>query len=205
MKTRRFFLLATLSVVGLLAVGCDDSKHPLSDPNNSKPDARLAGVWRARGNDGEVTYYHFGRPGDKLPESVMRLVEVKHSKEGKIPPTGEFLIFPTTLGNSAYLNLTDGKEEQIKRIEENGWKPESMDSFILFKYKIEGDTLLAWGMDGEAKKRAIESKKIQGTIEKQDSGEKVRFTDTTENLARFVAGAGDSLWSKDVLRLERVK
>jgi hypothetical protein len=33
----------------------------------------------------------------------------------------------------------------------------------------------------------------------------VLFTDTTENLAKFVAEAGDGLFSKDALRLERVK
>jgi hypothetical protein len=31
------------------------------------------------------------------------------------------------------------------------------------------------------------------------------FTDTTENLAKFVAEAGDDLFSKDVLKLQRVK
>lgn len=33
----------------------------------------------------------------------------------------------------------------------------------------------------------------------------MHFTDTCENLARFVAEAGDTRFSKDMLRLERVK
>ena len=61
-------------------------------------------------------------------------------------------------------------------------------------------------MDGEAKKRAVDAGKIKGVIEKdQDGNTRVHFTDTTENLAKFVADSGDSLFSKDVLRLERVK
>jgi hypothetical protein len=61
-------------------------------------------------------------------------------------------------------------------------------------------------MDGDAKKRAIEAGKIQGVVEQDANGAtKVYFTDTTENLAKFVAAAGDELYSKDTLRLERVK
>ena len=64
-------------------------------------------------------------------------------------------------------------------------------------------------MDSEAKKQAIGAKKIKGVIEKEkEKGMYVitiRFTDTTENVARFVAAAGDSLWdTKDPMRLERV-
>jgi len=64
---------------------------------------------------------------------------------------------------------------------------------------------LQW-IDGDAKKRAIEAGKIKGAIEKdQDGNTRFHFTDTTENLARFVAESGDTLFSKDALRLERVK
>ena len=63
-----------------------------------------------------------------------------------------------------------------------------------------------WGMDGDAKRQAIEGGKIKGVIEEREHhGSRIAFTDTTEDVARFVAGAGDGLFSKDVLRLERVK
>ena len=42
MKPFAFFGL----VVCFLALGCDDSKNPLSDPKTSKADERLIGVWR---------------------------------------------------------------------------------------------------------------------------------------------------------------
>lgn len=98
MHRRQFSSLTSVAVAFLLFAGCDDSKNPLSDPQKSKPDTRLTGVWRLRGDGGEVTYYHIGTMGDK-----------------------------------------------------------------------------------------------------------VMFTDTTENLARFIAEAGDSLFAKEPLRLERVK
>ncbi len=189
----------------LLFTGCEDSKNPLSDPLDSKPDARLAGVWRLRGEkEGEVSYYHVGPLGEGLPAGVMCVVAVTHAKDGQLKPPGQLLIFPTTLGSNTYLNLTGGDEQHLKAIKEEGWK--SVESYLLLRYRIEGDHLLVQLMDGDAKKAAIQAKKIKGTLEKRDSGERaVLLTDTTENLARFVAAAGDSLFSKKPLRLERVR
>ena len=71
---------------------------------------------------------------------------------------------------------------------------------------VTGNALTVQWMDGEAKKRAVEAGKIKGKIEKdQDGNARAMFTDTTENLAKFVAEAGDDLFSKDVLKLQRVK
>jgi hypothetical protein len=205
MKIRLFLSMA---VVCLFLSGCDDSKNPLSDPQKSKPDSRLAGVWRVRDTEGDVTYYHIGAVGDKLPRSLMRAIGVTHKKNGRIEPAGEFLIFPTPLGRNTYLNLAGGDQQHIKLLEEKGWNPEAAGGFFLLKYAVEGDALTVWPMDADAKRRAIEIGKIKGLIEKQQYVDTIRFTDTTENVARFVAGAGDGLFSKDakkVLRLERVK
>jgi hypothetical protein len=195
MKSRILLLLA----VCLLAAGCDDSKNPLSDPQKSKPDTRLAGVWRERDKNGDVIYYHVGTIGGKLPRSVMGVVQVKHLSGGDIQPPGWLLIFPAAVGDKTYLNMTDGDQEQI---EKKGWK--SVKSYFLLKYKVEGDKLVVWRMDAEAKKQAIKAGKIKGLIEEED-GARVVFTDSTENVARFVAQAGDGLWdTKEPLRLERV-
>jgi len=192
-------------VVGLallLLTGCDDSKTPLSNPQDSKPDEKLAGVWRFRGENGEVGYYHIGQAGEKLPQGVMRVVGVMH-REGKIEPPSELLMFPTTLDGKTYLNITSGKEGQVKLIEEKGWK--AVDAYFIFKYKVEGNELLVWVIDGDAKKRAIESGKIKGVIEKKKFATTVKFTDTTENMARFVAQAGDTLYPNKPIRLERIE
>ncbi len=183
----------------LLAAGCDDSKTPLSDPTAAKPDARLAGVWRLQGEDGQVSYYHIGRADEKLPEGVMRVVGATH-REGYVQPASELLLFVTTLDGKTYMNLTGGKEEQVKIIAEKGWK--GVESYLIFKYQVDGDKLTVWVMDGDAKKRAIESGKIKGAVERNKP---VRFTDTMENVARFVAQSGDSLFTNEPLRLERVK
>ncbi len=199
MKSRMFLLLT----VCLLASGCDDSTSPLSDPQKSKPDARLAGLWRERDKDGNVTYYHVGTTGNKLPRGVMGVVQVTHLNSGDIQtPGGRLLVFPTVLGDKTYLNMTDGDQQQIQK---KGWK--SVKSYFLLKYKVEGDKLVVWRMEEDAKRQAIKAGKIKGLIEekKDKVNTRVVFTDTTENLARFVAQAGDGLWdTKEPLQLERV-
>ena len=111
------------------------------------------------------------------------------------------LAFPTTIGGKTYLNVTAQLIEEGK-----GWKSKE---YFLFRYQMDGERLLLWRMDTDAKKTAIENGKIKGISDHEKSKKAwlrtLRFTDTTENLARFVADAGDSLWdTKEPLRLERV-
>jgi hypothetical protein len=205
MRIRILGLLAA-SAAGLLLAGCDDSKNPLSSPQASKPDAKLAGLWRLKDKDGNVTYYHIGVLGGKAPASVMRVVNVQHLKDGSLQEPGEFFVFPTVLGDSTYLNM-GGDQPKLKLLEEKGWTADGIDSYFILKFRIEGDTLVLRTMDREAKRKAIEGQKVKGVIETPagPGPERIQFTDTTENLARFVSGAGDSLFSKEPLRLERVK
>ena len=61
--------------------------------------------------------------------------------------------------------------------------------------------MLVYPIDEYAKQKAVESGKVKGTTENGS----VKFTDTPENLARFVKEAGDSLWdTKRLGQLERV-
>jgi hypothetical protein len=183
----------------LLLAGCDDSTTPLSAPATSKPDERLVGVWRLREKDGNVTYYHVGYPDESLPSGVMRVVVVTHRKQ-KLRQPIPVLVFPTTIGNKTYLNVTG----QLIKVEK-GWEAKA---YFLFRYQVDGDSLLLSKMDIDAKETAIDSGKIKGVSDheksKKDWLRTVRLTDTTENLARFVGAAGDSLWSKPE-RLERVE
>jgi hypothetical protein len=205
MMTRRSCLLTALAFASLLVLGCEDSKNPLSDPQSAKGDGRLAGVWRTRNDSGDVSYYHIGCLGEKLPSGVMRVVSTTHSADGKLQAPDQYLLFPTTLGQESYLNLVAAKAEQVKQIEENGWSAAGLGSYLLFKYKFKGDALLVWAIDNEAKRKAIEAGKIKGTVEQRENDTKALFTDSSENVARFVTQAGDSLFAQEVVRLERVK
>jgi hypothetical protein len=181
----------------LLLAGCDDSTHPLSDSQTAKPDAGLVGVWR---EDNGEAYYHVGHAGKGFPEGVMRVVEVIHN-QAVVEPPAEFLAFSTALGGKTYLNVVLD-QKQVKRLDEKGWKPDAVECYTFIKYRLDGDKLVAWWLDEEAKERAINNGKIKGKIERSGVS---RITDTAENVARFVAGAPDSLWdTKHPGRFERV-
>lgn len=196
MKTIALFL-----AVCLLASGCDDSKKPLSDPKTSKADERLIGVWREQGDDGE-TFYRFSQAGTNFPKSMMRVAARTHSK-GQKGTADEYLVFPTVLGGKTYLNVVlDGGKKVVKRLNETGWKAEAVTCYTFIRYQIDGGKLVMWVIDEDAKERAIKSGKIKGLIGRDSIA---TFTDTTENVAHFVAEAGDSLFNtKEPLHLERV-
>ena len=193
------FLLSV--VVCLCASGCDDSKNPLSDPKTSKADERLLGVWRGPNGDGEV-YYHVGHAGENFPNNVMRIMEITHTN-GEVEVPEEYLAFPTVIGDKTYLNLVhDGNEKLVKRFDKKGWKAADVDCYTFFKYKFDGDKLVMWIIDEQAKQNGIKAGKVKGVAEPNKIA---KFTDTTENVARFVAEAGDSLWdTQEPSRLERV-
>lgn len=184
-------------VVCVLLSGCDDSKNPLSDPQASRPDDRLTGVWRSRDNE---TVYLVDHAGEGFLESMLRIVEITHS-QGKLMPPEEYLAFPTVIGGKTYLNLI-WEKKTVQQLDEQGWKPDVVTSYAFLRYQFDGDKLVVYIIDEEAKSRAVKGGKIKGA---QDRDGIVQFTDSAENVARFVTAAGDSLWNMtDTERLERV-
>ena len=188
----------------LLAAGCEDSKHPLSDPAKSSPDKHLIGVWQHQ-NDGSTTYYLVGILGGKAPESMMRVVIVTQEKSGELQKPAQAVLFPTTIDGTGYLNLVAAKQEELAKIQERGWQPDLLDAYFILKYRLGEGVLLVWPMDNEANKKAVEAGKITGETKKFNGGEFMKFADTTQNLAQFVAASKDELFAKEPLRFERVK
>jgi hypothetical protein len=221
-------LLASICVC-LVLTGCNvTSKNPLSNPNDLI-DIRLLGVWRGTDEkNGDVTYYHVGLaddeeprggligyvdptgrevelPGDKIPGGMLRIVGITYKKDMTLDDPGELLAFSTNLKGADYLNLIFLEETKLKTLKENGWK--KPESYIITKFKIDGDKLRVWGMDSSAVKKAIEAKQLAGEIHegKGLSGVKYTITAPTAELARYVAESGDSLFTKETFVLERVK
>ena len=46
-------------------------------------------------------------------------------------------------------------QKQVKRLDEKGWKPNAVECYTFIKYRLDGDKLVAWTVDEEAKERAI--------------------------------------------------
>ncbi len=200
--------LVLLSVAAcFLASGCDDSKNPLSDPQTSKADGRLVGIWRTQVNDDCETYYHVGHAdaGANFAPGVMRIVAVTHCK-GMVGYAEENFAFATAIAGRNYLNFVMLDKEAVERLDKNGGKlADSVDGYKLLRYQIDGDKLVIWQMNEGAVKEAIKGGKVKG-ITVDDPEKSAKFTDATENVARFVVAAGDSLWNtKNPTRFERVK
>ena len=196
--------MKALAIFGLavcfLALGCDDSKNPLSDPQKSKADEKLIGVWRHRTGDGEETIYHVGRAGDKFPKGVMRIVEISHAK-GEVAPPTEYLAYPTAIGGKTYLNVV-WEEKLVRQLDENGWKGDGIAGYTFVKYAFDGDKLTVFLMDEPAKAKAIKDGKIKGV---KNGNDPAMFTDSTENVTRFVAAADAGLWNTaESVSMERV-
>lgn len=196
MKPRAVLAVALM----FFLAGCDDSKNPLSNPKTAKPDDRLIGLWRGQGDKNGATYYHVGRAGEPFPASMLRIVEVT-TDQGKVEPPEEYLAFPAVVEGKSYLNVVvDAK--QVKLLDQKGWNPDLVEAYTLLKYEVNGDRCVVWLIDSDAEERAIRSGKIKGEF-KQNLP---MFTDTSENVARFVAEAGDGLFNlAEPARFERLK
>jgi hypothetical protein len=190
-------LPVVLGVVALLCGGCDDSKNPLSDPKDPQPDARLYGVWRS-----DEEYYHFGRAGNGFPKGVMRVVSVQQTDDGVEAPQ-EFLAFCSIVGGKHCLNVIHEPKE-VQLMAEKGWKPEAVSCYTFLKYEIDGDKLTMWLADEQAKQKAVGAG--AGKLKGEYRNNLWFLTDTTENIARYVAAAGDDFWdAHDPCKCERVK
>jgi hypothetical protein len=178
-----------LLILGFLCLGftsCVDSDNPLSDPKQSTIDPGLAGVWRVR-DKGDTVYYHVGKAGSNFPAGMLRVKSITHGKNGELPhpDNDDLLVFTTTLEKNHYLNITSISAERIKSMGDTKWEPSMADGYFIYKYEISGDKLTMAGMDSDRKEEAIKAGKIKGTLEEHNK----RITDTTENLAKFIASA----------------
>jgi hypothetical protein len=182
-------LALILGLLCLVFTSCVDSDNPLSDPKQSAVDPGLVGVWRGREKDGDVVYYHVGQAGGKFPAGMLRVKIITHNKNGELPrpDADDTLAFTTVLGKNHYVNVTCLDADKIKSMGDSKWEPAMADGYFIYKYEITGDKLALAGMDSKQKAAAVKAGKLKGTSE----GDNLRFTDTTENLVRFLA-SGDA-------------
>lgn len=209
MKTFRLLSAVVFAGVCLMMASCIDSKNPVSDPKEAKVDQKLLGVWRNTGKNGNVYYYHVGQAGDKLPGGVLRAVFVTHIKNGQVLRPGVFRLFTSEIGNSKFLNIPILDQNDLVRFDQAGWDAKLVKGYSIAKYELKDDSLTLWHMNRDAKAKAIQMKIIKGEIKKSTGTgpDSVYFTDTSENLAQFLADPENiNLFdAKDSIRYERVK
>jgi hypothetical protein len=191
-------------------LGCVESKTPVSDPEKAKVDQRLLGVWRTKGEDGSVTYYHIGLAGGKLPNGILRAWTITHRKDGTLETImggimSSFL-FSSEVGKSQFLNVVavSGIPEVLK-MERSGWKSKVVESYYIAKYQIEGDTLTLESPNYKVLQKAIQIGKIKGHIQENDIDDVAVLTDTSEDLARFLTDSENAKLFSDKTSYQRVK
>ena len=148
---KRVCPLLLVAAFSLLLTSCFDTKNPLSDPQKSKPDDRLSGVWRFRGDSGEINYYHFGPVGGEPPGVHHAGRQCPAHAADRTMQSGQLLVFPTTIGDKTYLNVADTTPSQLTLLEEKGWTDEAIKEYVLLRYQITGDTLSIQWMDSDAR------------------------------------------------------
>ena len=204
MKTFRLLFAFAFAGICLSMASCIDSKNPISDPEKAKVDQKFLGVWRMADKGGDVIYYHVGLAGGKLPRGVLRAISIRHNKDGSVGGPDELLLFCTEAGNSRFLNVACvDRKEDLEKLDQSGWNAKLVNAYFIIKYELKDDSLKLWQMDRNAKAKAIEAGKIKGEITKND----VTFTDTSENLAKFLADPANAglFDAKDSIRYDRVK
>ena len=193
MKRRIRFLLP-LMVFAL--AGCIDSEAPLSDPDKAKPDEQLLGQWRSTeklppGSELEaLTIEKFSADG--YPAGVMKFVMTSKSEK----KTSYNLAFRTELKGKTYLNFLD-KWLDVS-VKPPAWKEPGKRRFLINKYAVKDDKLTIWLVGDEAPlKKAVMEERLKGGVRPQgylDFEPTVRLTDTTANLAKFVAKEDENLF-----------
>jgi len=148
--------LLPVALLGLLS-GCVGSDKPLSDPAPSDADKPLYGRWQAgRGDDHELV--EFAPPTDATPKTalpdqrLMVMSRYKRTKDGRTYARTDRRAFVTTAGGKSFLNAYTEKSKgampcPAREFDIPAW-------FEFNSYKLDGDTLDLWTMDGDATLRA---------------------------------------------------
>jgi hypothetical protein len=189
-----------MTVATLLLASCD-SKHPLSDAAKAKADARLIGAWRLQDDQGDVQFCHIGQD-EHLARNVYRAIWIGQKADKSLSRPLECIVFPTTIKDNTYLNVGLFDMARLAKADNVGFTSEQIETYLLFQYEIQGDTVLLRSLNPEAVKKAIETGKVKGTIPKMGNA---TFTDTPEHLAALVADNSATLFPKVTARYQRVK
>jgi hypothetical protein len=186
------------AAVVLLLASCVESDRPLSDVLKAAPDARLYGLWARTSESGDVDYLHIGfetsEPLDRArtePEpGLMRYCTVAHSNQARgLGKAGEGRFYRTQINGEDFANwVIPADEAQRKPL-----------TYCFLKYQVNDKQLILWDQDPEATAKAVERGQLKGVVKrKKNQGvplagefDELRLTDTSENIAAFLAGGGD--------------
>jgi hypothetical protein len=200
---RRFSEMVLL-LCPFLLTSCAQSRNPLSDPDHSKPDARLYGQWEFRdAKPGEVAYLFVGRVNNQIedaPAGMMFAELLGLDRDQKLSTTGA-AFFVTSIGKDNYLSLF--LPEQLKTRLPPRWKLADLNAFELWKYAVSDNHLTVWAMDYDAAAREVKNGQLKGQFTKATIGPgNLTLSNSTAELVRFLKNGGDKILFPDEQSME---
>lgn len=165
-------ILIVILVNSLLFIGCySEFRHPLANVAEAQPDEKLLGVWYDKSKVG-ISYLQFEKGENGLTK--ITIMENKTHKGLQTDDTS-YLMFPTKIGSSSYMNIQEVKNAQISK------------NYMLVRYQLTTDNRLSlWLIDDKKVVKAIESGKLRGDIKNSDLASKAEVTDEGDSLKEFV-------------------
>jgi hypothetical protein len=202
-KHLAFIIAAAVSVI---FAGClPESKYPLSTPADSRLDDRLEGVYIEEKKDAKESpaYWHFhyrgassGPKGEARTTTWLEVLGVIHEKQGGLDAT-KYRALATRIGGNDYLSFVT-----LPAVEKTG--APLLYSFARYEVTWRGD-LRIWVANEGAWGDGVKAGKLRGKVKSSQFGDDVLLTDTTANLAAFLA-AGDpkKLFTEEPMRFRRI-
>ena len=187
--------------------GClPESINPLSTPATSAIDQRFEGVYQEVDKDKDAkdgsAYWHFhyrgasdGAKGVRRSTTWLEIVGIGHEPKGGLEIT-RYKALSTKIAGQDYLSFI--------ALSEDGKKSDATYSFARYEVSWRGD-LRVWVASESAFIDAVKAGKLRGKVTGGSLGQSVTLTDTTANLAAFIA-AGDprKLFSEEPMVFRRI-
>ncbi len=191
MKIPHLLILATAC---LLLTGCfPESIYPLSTPATSAIDPRFEGVYQEVRKDKDAKdgsgFWHFHyrgasdtAKGVRRSTTQLEIVGLSHDPKGGLE-VGRYKALATKIAGHDYLSFVGLPPDGAK-------KSPLTYSFARYEVTWRGD-LRIWLANESAFVAAVKAGKLRGKVTSSKFGDSVTLTDTTANLAAFIA-AGDA-------------
>ncbi len=186
--------LRILAAASLLFAGCvPESINPLSTPATSAIDQRFEGVYQEIRKDSDSTagrgYWHFHyrgasdtAKGERRSTTWLEILGVGHEPKSGLEIT-RYKALATKIAGQDYLSFIELPQDGAK-------KSPGTYSFVRYEVNWRGD-LRVWIAKESAFVSAVKAGNLRGKVTGGSFGESVTLTDTTANLAAFIA-ASDS-------------
>lgn len=205
------FTSVVASLALLFLTGClPESKNPLSSPATSRIDERFEGVYaqQEKGGEEDPGYWHFHYRGVPVPPHAkarptpwLEIMGVEHLKQGGLKTT-RYEALATRINGRDYLSFYELPESGAKKTGKGARLPYR---FARYEFNWLGE-LHVWLASNAEFAAAVRAGKIRGRETNDKFGQDVKLTDTSANLAAFIAaGNAKELFGGKPMVMRRIR